>query len=443
MRRTKSTFKQKSVFFIVTAVILIIAALAAFGVKTDSKTYIRSVSDIRFGIDINGGVSATFKPAVENYVPTAEELESAKAIIETRLDGQNILDRNVTVDSTSGSILVEFPWAPDETEFDPAKAIKELGETAELSFWHVKYDEEKKDIVKASKEALLTGADVKSSSPAFDSGKYFVTLEFNEEGAVLFEEATRKYKGEMIGIYMDDTLISSPTVNVVIPDGKAIIEGDTFTLEEVQDLATKINAGALPFSMTSTNYNSISADLGEGALNIMINSGIIAFILICLFMILYYRLPGVVACINLTLQVAGQFIIFSSFGLTLTLSGIAGIILAIGMGVDSSIIISETIKDELRNNKTVKGAVAGGFSRAFQAVLDCNITTAIVAVLLIIFGTGSMLSFGYTLIIGIVMNFCLGIMASKLMMNSLTAYKALNKPWLYGAKKAKGGAENV
>ena len=129
----------------------------------------------------------------------------------------------------------------------------------------------------------------------------------------------------------------------------------------------------------------------------MIDAGIIAAILICLFMLLYYKLPGFVGCINLILEISGQLLIFSMLGLTMTLPGIAGIILSIGMSVDSNIIIAETIKDELRNNKTIKGAVAGGFNRAFSAVLDCNITTGIVAILLLIFGTGSILSFGYTL----------------------------------------------
>ena len=442
MRKRKSSAKQKSIFFIVTAVILIIAALAAFGLKINGKTYIKSVSDIRFGIDIKGGVSATFKPAEEGFSPTAEQLESAKSIIETRLDSKNILDRNITVDNENGYILVEYPWSADEKDFDPAAAIKELGETAELSFWPVEANEETNQIEKVSsvEEPLLTGANVESSEAGYYNGVYVVSLKFDDEGTKLFADATKKYLNEMIGIYMDDTLISYPTVNAEITEGQAQIEGD-FTATEAKELASKISAGALPFSLTSTNFNSISATLGEGALNIMINSGIIAFIIICLFMILYYRLPGLVACINLILQVAGQFLIFSSMGLTLTLPGIAGIILAIGMGVDSSIIISETIKDELKNNKTVKGAVTGGFSRAFSAVLDCNITTGIVAVLLLIFGTGSMLSFGYTLLIGIVMNFALGIIASKLMMQSLVHFDVFNKLWFYGVKK--GGAENV
>ncbi len=441
MRKSKASYKQKIVFFVVAILIFVVAALAAFGVTINGKTYINSVKNIRFGIDIKGGVSATFKPADENVKPTAEQLEAARTIIETRLDGQNILDRNVTLDNENGNILVEFPWAANEKDFDPAAAIEELGETAELSFWLVEEDSESKTIVKAEDKAILTGANIASAEAGYYNGTYLVSLEFDEEGAKLFAAATKSHIGEMIGIYMDDTLISYPTVEEEITDGKAQISGN-FTATEVRDLASKISAGALPFSLTSTNFSSISANLGEGALNVMVNAGIIAFVIICLFMFLYYRLPGLVACINLVLQIAGQLLIFSTLGLTMTLPGIAGIILAIGMSVDSNIIISETIKDELRNNKTIKGAVAGGFSRAFQAVMDCNITTGIVAILLLIFGTGSMLSFGYTLLIGIIMNFGLGIICSKLMLKSLTNFNIFNtNTWFYGIKKAKGGVQ--
>ena len=151
---------------------------------------------------------------------------------------------------------------------------------------------------------------------------------------------------------MDETLISAATVNEAITDGNAMITGQ-FTADDVNELASKISAGALPFSLTSTNYSSISATLGEGALKVMVNAGIIAFIIICLFMICYYRLPGFVACLNLLLQVTGQLVIFAALGLTMTLPGIAGIILAIGMSVDTNIIIAENIRDELKNAKSV------------------------------------------------------------------------------------------
>lgn len=437
MRKRKVSVKQKSIFFVVTALILVVALLAAFGLKIDGKTYVKSVKDIRFGIDIKGGVSATFKPADDTITPTNEQLEAAKAIIETRLDEKNILDRNVTVSTVDGSILVEFPWASDEKDFDPAAAIEELGETAELSFWLVEEDTEKNEIVRAEDKAILTGANVKTAQAGYYNGTYLVSLEFDETGSKLFEEATTKHVGDMIGIYMDDTLISYPTVNEKITDGQAQITGN-FTADEARDLASKISAGALPFGLTSTNYSSISATLGEGALNVMINAGIIAFVLVCLFMLCYYRVSGLVACVNLVLQIAGQLLIFSSFGLTLTLPGIAGIILAIGMGVDSNVIISETIKDEISNNKTIKGSVAGGFKRAFSAVMDCNVTTGIVAALLIFLGTGSMLSFGYTLLIGIALNFCLGIICSKLMLKSLIEFNCIAKPWMLGVNKSKG-----
>lgn len=439
MRKKSSTVKQKSVFFIVAAIILVIAVLAVFGLTINGKTYIKSVRNIRFGIDIKGGVSATFEPADENIKPTAQQLESAKTIIETRLDGKNILDRNVTVDTNTGNILVEFPWSADEKDYDPAAAIEELGEIAELSFWFVDVDESTFEVTKTKEEPILTGAMVVDSASGYYNGQYIVTLEFNDEGKELFADATENNIGKIIGIYMDDTLINYATVQDAITDGNAQISGN-FTASEARDLAAKIKAGALPFSLTSTNFSSISATLGEGALNIMINAGILAAILICLFMLLYYKLPGLVGCINLVLEISGQLLIFAILGLTMTLPGIAGIILAIGMSVDSNIIISETIKDELRNNKTIKGAVAAGFSRAFSAVLDCNVTTGIVAVLLLIFGTGSMLSFGYTLLIGIVMNFCLGIISTKLMLTSLSFFDGLSKPWLYGIKKLKGGA---
>ena len=428
MRKKKTSLKERIVFFIVAILIFAVAALTAFGLQI-GDVELKGVKSIRFGID--------FKPADENVKPTAEQLDSARTIIETRLDDKNILDRNVTVDTEQGYILVEFPWSSDEENFDPAEAIQELGETAELSFWHVDQDESTMEYKKQSEEALLTGKNVKSAAPVYSEGQYMVSLEFDDKGKELFAAATKAHKNELIGIYMDDTVISAPEVQAEITDGKAVITSPTFTVDEVQDLASKINAGALPFSLTSTNYSSISATLGEGSLNIMINAGIIAFAAICLFLLLYYRLPGFVACINLVLQVSGQLLVFSSLGLTLTLPGIAGIILAIGMSVDSNIIIAENIKDEIRNNKTVKGAVSAGFTRAFSAVLDCNVTTAIIAILLLIFGTGSMLSFGYTLLIGNIMNFCFGIICTKLMLTSLVNFKGLCKPWLCGGKSRK------
>ncbi|MBQ6947769.1 MAG: SecD/SecF family protein translocase subunit, partial [Clostridia bacterium] len=254
--------------------------------------------------------------------------------------------------------------------------------------------------------------------------------------AKAFKEATTTYLNDFIGIYLDDVAISWPTVNSTIDTGEAVIEGD-FDSEAAQDLASKINAGALPYAMTSSNYSAISATMGSKALTVMLYAGLVAAIFICLLMLITYRLPGFVACINLLLQLCIQLLIFSNFGLTITLPGIAGVILSIGMSVDSNVIIAERIREEMRKGKSVIGAIDTGYGRALTAIIDCNITTVIVALLLIFLGTGSVLSFGYTLLIGIILNFFVSVLVSKQMLRSLSSYNFLKNPKLYGYKEVR------
>ncbi len=441
MRQRKASVWQKVSFFIVAVVILAIVAYTAFGIYTERDSY------MRFGIDIKGGVSATFQSADDSIVPTDEQLESAKSIIELRLDGNNILDRTVTIDKENHNILVEFPWQANEKDFDPVAAIEELGETAQLTFaiveetdhdteGAIEYEYEGGHADYLIKEKFMDGARVAKAEAAYLQGEYIVNLEFDEEGTKTFGDTTSKHVGDLIGILMDDTLVSVATVESAITEGSGYISGN-FTAAETRDLASKINSGALPFTMESTNYSSVSATMGAHALNVMLLAGLIALCIIVLFMCIYYRLPGFVASITLLLQTAGQLLIFHLMGLTLTLPGIAGIILSIGMGVDSNIIIAERIKEEINAGKTLKGAISAGYNRAFSAVLDCNVTTAAVGLLLMFFGTGSMLSFAYTLLIGIFLNFGLSIISSKLMLQSLSCYKAFSNPKFYGYKQAK------
>ncbi len=442
MRQRKASLWQKLSFFIVVAVILAIVAYTAYGIATMQNSY------MRFGIDIKGGVSATFQSADDSINPTDDQLESAKSVIELRLDGNNILDRTVTIDKENKNILVEFPWQANEKDFDPVAAISELGETAQLTFNVVKQAEStdkgayplKYDGVTVSHytvtDKFMTGDHVKEAAAGYLEGEYIVNLEFDSEGAKLFGEKTSKNVGGEIGIMMDDTLISVATVQTAITEGSCYISG-SFTADESRDLAAKINSGALPFTMETTNYSSVSATMGTQALNIMLLAGIIALFIIVAFMCIYYRVPGIAASFTLLLQTAGQLLIFHLMGLTLTLPGIAGIILSIGMGVDSNIIIAERIKEEINAGKTLKGAISAGYNRAFSAVLDCNVTTAAVGILLMVFGTGAMLSFAYTLLIGIFLNFGLSIISSKLMLESLATYKFMSNPKFYGYKAAK------
>ena len=414
---------NKNAFFIVVLITAAISYLAFFGLHLGNMN-LKGAEEMRFGIDIRGGVEATYTPKDLGRDPTDDELETAKAIIETRMDAQNITEREVAIDNTNGGIIVRFPWKSDEEDFDPEQAIAELGETALLTF---------RD---PDGNIVLQGSDVSRSYATLnqEDGTYVVALELSDEGATKFAEATGRLIGQPISIYMDDTEISSPTVQTQITDGSAIITNQK-SLDAAKELASKINSGSLPFSMTANDANIISPTLGMNALHIMVLAGEFAFLLTCLFMILYYRLPGFVACIGLLLQVAGVLLALSLTQYTLTLPGIAGIILTMGMGVDANVIIAERIKEELISGKTLRSAIETGYHRAFTAIFDGNATGIITAVVLMIFGSGSMNSFGFTLLCGLVMNFVAGVFASRIMVSSLSNYQGLQKPVLYGARR--------
>lgn len=414
---------RKPVFFVILAVTLLLAFCAFVGLTIPFGIYIfhfPSAQDIRFGIDIRGGVDAVYQPEGLDRAPTAEELEAARTIIETRLDKNNILDREVTTDNNSGSIIVRFPWKAGETNFDPQQALAELGETALLTF--------RDD----AGNVIMEGIHVQRSQPMLDQqlGEYVVSLEFDDEGTKIFGDATKRLLGQPIHIYMDDTLIQSANVKDYILTGRAQIEGMDGP-EEAKSLSDKINAGALPFSMSTKNNSIITPILGTSALNVMVQAGILAFCVICVLLIIYYRMCGVVASVALVMQIAGQILILSYAQITLTLTGIAGIILTIGMGVDANIIASERISDEVKAGKSSRVAIASGFKGAFSSVFDGNVTVLIVSVVLIALGSGTLLSFAYTLIIGIAFNFIAGVGASRLMLKSLSSYKSLSKPSLY------------
>ena len=461
---------KKPVFFVVFVLIAVFTYFALAGFSTyygDIETvHVRGIDDIRWGIDIRGGVDVTFTPT-EDYDATNEEMDSARAIIETRLVGNNITDYEIYVDYNSDRIICRFPWQANDESFDPEAAVKELGETAMLTFRKGFSGELAESQTYEDLELVLSGADVAKATAYYDTHDniYAVSLELNESGKESFKNATTEAyanKGR-ISIWMDDTEISAPTVNAVIADGLATISGSFETYEDAYDLATKINGGALPFKLVTDSFSTISPTLGTGARDAMAISGLIAFALISIMMIVMYKLPGAVAVISLAGQVAGTFAAVTGFfsfndSFTLTIPGIAGIILAVGMGVDANVITNERIKEELRSGKTIDGALYTGFKRAFAAIFDGNITMLIIAVILMgAFGTpdsicsiiltpiftwfgvstaGSIYSFGYTLAVGVVLNFLFGIFTTRLMTMSLSRFKVFRKPALYGGKKS-------
>lgn len=410
-------------FFAVTLLTAVLLAIALFGLRIGGFE-IKGADQMRFGIDIRGGVDATFEPRDLGRAPTGDELEAARSIIETRMDAANITDRDVTIDKTNGKIVVRFPWKSSETDFDPQKAVSELGQTAHLTF---------RD---PSGRVVLEGSDVVKSYAQINQmdQKPSVVLELSPDGAKKFAEATGRLIGQSISIYMDDTFISSAIVQTQIIGGDASIT-KIASMEEASLLANQINSGSLPFSLVAKNCNIISPTLGSNALAVMVLAGKCAFALVCLFMLVYYRLPGLVACIALLLQVSGQLLALSIPQFTLTLPGIAGLILSIGMGVDANVIVSERIKEEINAGKSLGAAIDTGFNRAFSSVFDGNITVIIVAIILIKFGSGALLSFGYTLVTGVIMNFVAGVTASRIMIRSISAFKSLRRPQLFGARR--------
>jgi len=415
---------SKRVFFITVLITVALFCMALFGLKV-GDFQIKGADQMRFGIDIRGGVEATYEPKDLGRKPTADELEAARAIIETRMDAKNISDRDVTVDKSNGKVLVRFPWKSDEAAFDPQKAVSEIGETARLTFRE------------PGGKVILEGTDVIKSSARLnqDGSGPVVVLKLSHNGTAKFAEATSRLIGQNIDIFMDDRKISTAIVETPITNGDAEIR-NLNSLDEAASLANKINSGSLPFSLVVKNCNIISPTLGSNALAVMIMAGKVAFALVCLFMLFYYRLPGLVACIALLLQIAGQLLALSVPQFTLTLPGIAGLILSLGMGVDANVIVAERIKEELNTGKNLGRAIEAGFERAFSAVFDGNITVIIVAIILIILGSGSMLSFGYTLLCGVIMNFAAGVTASRLMIRSLSNFAALRRPEFFGARRA-------
>lgn len=376
--------------------------------------------DIRLGIDIRGGVEAVFAPKDYNGVPTDRELKSVVSVLEKRLDGLQILDRDVIPVPQSGRVIVRFPWKSTEKNFNPEEAMKELGQTAQLTF---------KD---PDGNVVLTGSDIASADALADTrdGSSFVSLNLKADGAKKFAEATGRLLGKTISINMDDTQLSAPVVQAKILDGKAQITGMK-DAQSAAKLANQINAGALPFSITAISSNAISPKLGSNALSVMIMAGFVAMLIIFIFLLERYRIAGIVACIALIAQIVGILLAISIPQQTLTLQGIAGIILSIGMGVDANIIICERIREELRSGTPTQTAIHYGFDRAFASILDGNVTVAFASICLMVFGTGSMLSFGYSLLTGVILNLFCGAYLSNTMMRSLANFRAMRKPSLY------------
>ena len=347
-----------------------------------------SIVNIRQGLDLQGGVSILYEANIPN--PTSDDMAAANNLLRSRLDARGYTEAT-TVQEGTNQIRVDIPGVEDAEA-----AVSQIGASALLLF------------VDMHGDVLLTGGNVqRATSGVFPNHvgvpEAQVHLQFDSVGTQLFADATRANVGSPIFIFMDDQELSSPIVNTPILDGTAVISG-TFTPESARILADQINQGSLPFTLTDISLNNVGARLGEGALQASVIAGVIGVILLLIFLIFIYRTLGIAANMALILDGTLFLLIISGMGITMSLPGIAGLILSLGMATDANIVIFERIREEIASGKTLRSAIRTGYRRALPAILDSNITTLLAGIVLFYMGTGPIMGFAQMLIIGIILS---------------------------------------
>ncbi len=414
-------------------IMLLLGYLAIFGLKIGDRTIIKGAKDINTGLDISGGVTIVYQAEVEDGQEiTPGDLEKSKTVIQNRLEAKNIYDYIIRVDSSTNQISVEIPTNTSDTSVDPLSAVEGLDRTAVIQF---------RD---SQGNVLLEGDDIESAEysddPVDSTGMSspHVVLTFSEEGTEKFSEATEQLVGQQMPIYLDDECITSPYVNSKIDSSTAIITvGDGTYAErkaEAEEYAMLIDSGSLPFNLNVINKEYIGPFVGQNALNVSIKAGIVALIVVCLIMIIAYRMPGVVSSIALLIYVSVLLLIISNTGISLTLSGIAGLILSVGMAVDANVIIFERLKEELHKKVAYKKAFEKSFKNSTSTIVDGNITTLIVAFVLYLLGSGMVKGFGLVLGLGVVLSMFTALFVSKAILKQFMPL-ASKSTFLFGLKK--------
>ncbi|HZK86375.1 MAG TPA: protein translocase subunit SecD [Syntrophomonas sp.] len=392
---------------IISIIIVALAFLAFF-------TYQPIIKNIKLGLDLQGGLHVVLQAQEKaGKTITADTIQKSIGVLEKRVNALGVSEP-IIYPQGKDRIVIELAGVKD-----PEKAVDIIKNTAQLEFWD------------QTGKVLLTGENLEDAQAKLDStGKgASVSLTFDKTGSKLFAAATAANVGKPIAIVLDGKTISAPNVEEAIPNGQAQISGN-FTAKEAQDLAVLLRSGALPVSFGIMDKRTVGPTLGSDSLALSVKAGLVGLLAILLFMLGYYRLPGLVADISMVLYsilVLGTMVVL---GAVLTLPGIAAFVLSIGMAVDANVIIYEHIKEELRNGKTLKAAIESGFARAFWTIFDSNLTTLIAAIVLIWFGTGPIKGFAVTLSIGIVASMVVALTFTRYMLVWFADITKNNK--LYG-----------
>ena len=423
--------KKSIASFVVVVLIIGLFCYTAINGLNLGFTQIPSVLDeengIRRGLDLVGGSSITFEADLEEGDIPADiddQMDAAQAMLQSRLTTMGYTEAQVSrVGETR--LLVEIPAIDN-----PEEAVQQLGSTAQLQF------------LDADGNEVMNGSDVEKATAQYGDpmgagyNSYFVELQFKSEAREKFYEATKNAAEaesgkNYISIVMDGEVKSAPGVTEAIDADSCVITGG-FDETSAKELADFINIGQLPFNLKQVELRSVGPQLGENALSRSLLAGLIGLCLIAVFMIAVYRLPGLVATIALLFYVSLVCVILAVAHVNLSLPGIAGIILGIGMAVDANVVIFERIKEELRAGKTVRSAIDSGFHRAFTAIIDSNVTTLIAAVVLYFFGTGTIVGFALTLGIGVLVSMFTAITVTKFLLRQVVNMKITNVK-AYGA----------
>lgn len=417
-------------FILMLLCIVLVVVTAVYGIGVLGLKSVFDDDAINKGLDLVGGSSVTYRAVADGKsedFDMSDALNTVETMLRQRLDSLSYHEATITRVGDD-KIRVDIPGIDD-----PEEATKKLGSTAKLEF---------RD---SNGDVILEGDKVKSAVAAYQDvsgygADYIVSLEFNEEGSKLFADAT----GEMaalsesgmnyIGIYLDNELISRPSVSERIDGGQCYISGD-FDQSSASYLAEIISAGKLPVELEEIENRFVGPTLGSDALEKSIKAGAIGVVLVMLFMIIVYRVPGVVSALSFVGYIAIFAILIVYFKVNLSLPGIAGVILTIGMAVDSNVVIYERIKEELNSGKSTRAAVRSGFGRAFTAIFDSNITTIIAAAVLIYFGVGAVKGFAITLLMGVLISLFTALVVTRVLLYALTDMGV--SPWLMGAKRKK------
>lgn len=444
---------KKGIYIIV--ILILVLAFFAGNLTYPQLLNLKFIPDIpfRLGLDLQGGVHLVYQADLSNIESEdrSNSLQGLRDVIERRVNLFGV--REPVVQVQGERLITELAGI-----IDPTEAIRQIGQTPYLEFKEQREEEETRKILDKQKElegksieefqnipewhlvfedpyfksTQLSGKYLKKAEVSFDQTTYqpLVSLQFNDEGAKIFEELTSQNVGKQLAIYIDQILISAPVVQEKISGGRAQISGK-FAIEEARELARNLNAGALPLPIKLISQQSVGPTLGKTSLEKSLQAGFFGFLAIILFIILFYRLPGILASVALVIYIVFALALFKLIPVTLTLAGIGGFLLSIGLAVDANVLIFSRMREELKDGKSFSASLEEGFRRAWPSIRDGNLTTLLVAFILFGFGTSFIKGFAFTLSLGIILSLFSALIITKSFLKLFQGTRWENVKWVW------------